>query len=119
MKKIIFCTGLFLLFAWVFNTPVSFGQNKKADTVQIKTSAVCGMCKDRIEGCLAFEKGVKTATLDVDTKVATVIYNPARTSPEKLRQTVSKTGYDADTVPANPAAYAKLPACCKKDAPKH
>jgi len=97
----------------------SFGQQKKVDTVQIKTSAVCGMCKERIESCLAFEKGVKSSVLDVDTKVATIIYNPAKTSPTQLRLTLSKLGYDADTIPANVAAYNKLPACCKKDAPKH
>ena len=87
--------------------------------MEIKTSAVCGMCKDRIEGALAFEKGVKSSSLDVETKVATIIYNPAKTSPEKLRIILSKLGYDADTIPANQAAYAKLPPCCKKDAPKH
>jgi len=87
--------------------------------IKIKTSAVCGMCKDRIEGCLAFEKGVKSATLDVETKVVTVAYNPAKTSPDQLRKTISKLGYDADTIPAGQAAYARLPACCKKDAPEH
>ena len=96
-----------------------FGQQKKVDTIGIKTSAVCGMCKDRIEGCLAFEKGVKSSSLDVETKVATIVYNPAKTSPAQLRLTLSKLGYDADTIPANQAAYAKLPACCKKDAQKH
>ena len=85
----------------------------------IKTSAVCGQCKDRIEGCLAYEKGVKSGNLDVETKIATIIYNPAKTSPAVLRNTLSKLGYDADTIPANQAAYNKLPACCKKDAPKH
>jgi periplasmic mercuric ion binding protein len=96
-----------------------FAQQKKSDTVMIKTSAVCGMCKDRIEGALAFEKGVKSSSLDVDTKIATVIFNPAKTSPGQLRKTISKLGYDADSIPANQAAYDKLPACCKKDAKKH
>ena len=112
-------SGWMLIMAMAIFSSVCFGQQKKVDTVAIKTSAVCGMCKDRIEGCLAFEKGVKSATLDVETKVATIIYNPARTSAEQLRKTLSKLGYDADTIPANKAAYAKLPACCKKDAPKH
>jgi periplasmic mercuric ion binding protein len=120
MKKIFNNSGwMLLLVVLVVFSDTCFGQQKKADTVEIKTSAVCGMCKERIEGCLAFEKGVKSSTLDVETKVVSVIYNPAKTSPAKLRQTLSKLGYDADTIPANQAAYAKLPACCKKDAPKH
>ena len=103
----------------LFIAGTAFGQQKKTDTIAIKTSAVCVMCKDRIEGCLAYEKGVKSSTLDVETKVVTVIYNPSKTTPAQLRKTLSKLGYDADTVPANPTAYKKLPACCKKDAPKH
>jgi mercuric ion binding protein len=96
-----------------------YAQQKKSDTVSIKTSAVCDMCKERIEGALAFEKGVKSSTLDLETKLVEVVFNPAKTSPEKLRLTLSKLGYDADDVPANEKAYASLPACCKKDAPKH
>ena len=37
----------------------------KEKEVKIKTSAICGMCKARIERNLAFEKGVKESTLDV------------------------------------------------------
>ena len=114
MSKLINLLVLMIVFS-----ATCFGQQKKVDTIVIKTSAVCGMCKDRIEGCFAFEKGVKSSTLDVETKMATVVYNPAKTSPEQLRKTLSKLGYDADLVPASEAAYAKLPACCKKDAPKH
>ncbi|MEI7896279.1 MAG: heavy metal-associated domain-containing protein [bacterium] len=110
---------IYLFLAMVGFSSACFAQQKKIDTVAIKTSAVCGQCKDRIEGCLAYEKGVKSGNLDVETKIATIIYNPAKTSPAVLRNTLSKLGYDADTIPANQAAYNKLPACCKKDAPKH
>jgi mercuric ion binding protein len=120
MKRISGIKGLInLVLVMIVFSSACFGQQKKIDTLAIKTSAVCGMCKDRIEGGLAFERGIKSATLDVDTKIATIIYNPAKTSPAVLRNTLSKLGYDADTIPANQAAYNKLPACCKKDAPKH
>lgn len=107
---------LFTLF--LFSTP-AFAQEKKSDTAHIKTSAVCGQCKERIEGAFAFEKGVKTSTLDLETKMLTVVYNPARTDIDILRTSLSMVGYDADSVPADPKAYARLPACCKKDAPPH
>lgn len=117
-RKNLLAALLLLLFtAALANT--GFSQTKKSDTVMIKSSAVCGMCKDRIEGCFAFEKGVKSAILDLDTKEVTIVYNPSKTSPAVLRKTLSKLGYDADTVAADPVAYGKLPACCKKDAPKH
>jgi copper chaperone CopZ len=87
---------------------------KSSDEVKIQTSAVCGMCKDRIEHDLSFEKGVKSVSLDKDTKIVTVGYNPEKTNPDKIRLAISKIGYDADDVKADPEAYAKLPGCCKK-----
>ena len=96
-----------------------FSQDKKTDTIKIKTSAVCGMCKDRIEGGLAFEKGVRDVTLDVDTKIVMIRYNAKSISPDELRKKISKLGYDADSIEADPSAYKKLPPCCKKDASKH
>jgi mercuric ion binding protein len=86
----------------------------RSDTLTIATSAQCGMCKERIEKAMAFEKGVKSSSLDLNSKELTVIYKSNRTSPEKLRKALSEVGYDADRVPANPKAYAKLPPCCKK-----
>jgi periplasmic mercuric ion binding protein len=87
--------------------------------IKIKTSAVCGMCKDRIEQGLAFEKGIKDVSLDVDTKIATVKYNPSKINPDAIRKLISALGYDADSIPANKEAYEKLPKCCKKDATEH
>lgn len=86
----------------------------KTDTVKILTSAVCGMCKTRIESNMTYEKGVTEVTLDVDSKVCTIVYKTDKTDPDKLRQAISKIGYDADSVPADTKAYEKLPACCKK-----
>lgn len=81
----------------------------------MKTSAVCKMCKKTIEKAMAYEKGVESADLDVPTQVLTVQYRPAKTNPEKIKNAVTKVGYDADEVPANPRAYYKLNGCCKKD----
>lgn len=96
-----------------------YAQQKKEEIIKIKTSAVCSQCKDRIEQGLAFEKGIKDVSLDVDSKIATIKYNTGKTDPGKIRELISKLGYDADTIAADKVAYAKLPACCKKDAKKH
>lgn len=103
-----------LLLAVMLTSYTAFSQDKKNETIKIKTSAVCDMCKDKIEQGLAFEKGIKSATLDEKTKICTVTYNPNKTTPDVIRKTISKLGYDADDVPADKAAYAKLPDCCKK-----
>ncbi len=83
-------------------------------TVQFKTSAVCDMCKARIEKSLAYEKGVQSAVLDVPTQVVTVTYKADKTTPAALRTAVQKTGYDADDLSADARAYNRLPDCCKK-----
>lgn len=108
---------LSLLTIFFFAAASLFAQeekSKKTETVEIQTSAVCGMCKDRIETALFGVKGVKSASLDMATKVVTVKYKPAEVSADELRASISQTGYDADSVPADPQAYEKLHACCKK-----
>ncbi|MEI8204909.1 MAG: heavy-metal-associated domain-containing protein [Bacteroidota bacterium] len=92
---------------------------KKVDEVKILTSAVCGMCKDRIEQNIAFESGVKDVVLDIDSKIVTIKYKTSKTNPDKLRLALSKLGYDADNVVADKVAYEKLPPCCKKGNAKH
>ena len=89
------------------------GLYAQSDTAYIKTSARCQECKERIEADLSFEKGVKSSSLNLDTKVLMVVYNPSKTSIEKIREAVAKVGYDADTVKANEKSFRKLPACCK------
>lgn len=106
---------LFLTLASLFFAITGLRAEDGDKEVKIKTSAICEMCKARIERNLAFEKGVKEADLDVKTKVVTIKYNPKKTDVAKLKANIMKTGYDADEVVADPAGYAKLPSCCKKD----
>ena len=91
---------------------------EKFDTIQIKTSSQCEMCKETIEKQMAFEKGVKSAVLDVESSVLTVVYNKKKTNPDLIRVAVSEVGYDADDVPAGKEAYENLHNCCKKGAHK-
>ncbi len=92
----------------------AYSQDNKLAEVKIKTSSQCYDCKARIEEALTFEKGVKKSELDVESKIVTVSYRKNKTSPEKIRTAISKAGYDADDVAADPKAYSKLPACCQK-----
>ena len=114
MKKSI----LLIVFACLFtlNFAMAQGKGKKVgnQTVSIKTSAQCDMCKERIEKALATQKGIKSAKLDVDTQTATVVYNGNQTTPDKIREAITAVGYDADDKKANTLAYKKLPGCCKK-----
>lgn len=84
------------------------------EQLKIKTSAVCDMCKARLEKSMAYEKGVQAAVLDVPSQVLTISYRPDKTSAEALRTAVQQTGYDADAQTADARAYDRLPDCCKK-----
>ncbi len=84
--------------------------------VEIKTSAICEMCKETIEQDLTFEKGVKSVVLDVDSKIATVIYNSKKTSAEMIRKRITRVGYNADNLKRDIKAYDKLDDCCKDGA---
>jgi mercuric ion binding protein len=113
VKSLAISIGLIFLFSCG-----SFSQDKKSAELKVKTSAVCSQCKDRIENGMAYEKGIKDIVLDVNTKIATITYNPAKITPADIRTAISKLGYDADSIPADKMAYSKLPSCCKKDSKK-
>ncbi len=87
---------------------------QKMQTVTILTSAQCDMCEEKLEKNIAFEKGVSSVDLDVQSKKLTVTFNSNKTNVESLRKAVTMLGYDADGMVANSEAYSKLPDCCKK-----
>ncbi len=119
MKTFPKLAGIVLFFAFLF---VAFSINTttveaggKSETVEILTSAVCDMCKERIEKAVYNTKGVKAVTLDVDSKIATVKFNPKKVSADDIKVVISEAGYRADDVPANETAFNKLPGCCRTE----
>ncbi len=99
----------------IINLAGIFAQNNNENKkIEIKTSAVCGMCKATINKALSKVDGVQEKKLDLKTKIITVIYDPQKTSPEKIRTAITMAGYDADDMPADATAYSKLDGCCKK-----
>lgn len=100
----------FCLTAAAQKTPVAVASGNK---VVIQTSAICEMCKEALEYDLAFEKGVKDATLNLDDKIFSIVYNPKKTNPDKLRERITKVGYHADWLERDSVAYKKLPFCCR------
>ncbi len=112
----------FLAIAILFSAGVSAQdkqKKKKVETIEIQSSVVCGMCEERVLENMAFKKGVKDVKVDLETKVITIEYKTKKTDEETLKKAITKIGYDADEMEADPEAYEKLPACCKKDAPPH
>lgn len=111
LKALFFTTAI----ACTSMTVQAQADKKGEETLTIKTSAVCGMCKKSIEKSLADEKGIKSSNLDVDSQMLTVVFDSKKTNANKIRKAVNETGYDADNKPASPRAYNKLADCCKKN----
>jgi mercuric ion binding protein len=56
-----------------------------AKTEKIKVSGNCGMCKERIESTAKVE-GVTKADWDKDTKLLTLVYNPAMVKSDDIQK---------------------------------
>lgn len=108
IMMLVLITGLTL-------TSVS-AQSEKLTEIDIKVSSQCNECKETIEKALAFEKGIKSSSVDLETNTVKVTYRVGKTTPEKIRKAISEVGYDADDITANPKAYENLSDCCKKPA---
>ena len=112
MNKLKGILVLFAMFAFL-NGMAQEKVGEKVKTVKIQTSAICGMCKKRIEKELNYTKGIIFAELDVETAELTVKYKTKHISADDIRQILASIGYDADDVKKNEEAHAALPKCCR------
>lgn len=94
----------------------SDGAAKTADTstatIEVK-GAKCEMCVDAITGAVLDLKGVHSAVVDLDEKLATVKYDPALVSVPELEKAIAGAGYNANAVRRDKKAYERLCPCCK------
>jgi copper chaperone CopZ len=86
---------------------------KKVEVIKIKTSAVCGQCKDRIEEKFNYTKGIVFAELDLESNIVTVKFKTKHLSIEQVKQILADLGYHADEVERNKEAFNALPGCCR------
>lgn len=113
----------FILIALLILAVSGFSQQpkeKKVKTAVIKTKIYCDHCKicescgGRILKQLYNEDGIKNTEVDSKTNTIKVVYDTKKITIEKIRTLISQLGFDADQVPADPKAVAKLDDCCKK-----
>ena len=60
------------------------------------TGMTCAACSGRVQRTLERAEGVRSANVNLMTGGATVAYDPAVTSPERLAETIRATGYGAE-----------------------
>ena len=106
-----------LLLAFVFSS--SIAQTKKTETLMIKTKIYCdhclkcGSCGPNIKEAMLGLDGIIKVDINPKENIIAVTYRTAKTTPDKIRKTISEAGFDADDVKASPLAYEKLDECCK------
>jgi outer membrane receptor for ferrienterochelin and colicin len=85
----------------------------QTDTTAIfKVYGVCeAMCKPRIETAAKI-KGVKSAIWNVDTKMLTLVYDPSKTTLDKVQRRILDAGHDVENKKAKDIIYESLPPCC-------
>ncbi|MBY8963108.1 heavy-metal-associated domain-containing protein [Flavobacterium sp. D11R37] len=102
------------------SSTVSAQEKKTIQTATIKTAIYCDHCKacetcgPKFNQALLKEKGVQMVVLDDKAMTIKVTYNSKKTDLAKIKTAISKLGYDADEVKADPVAYDGLDGCCKK-----
>jgi len=107
--KIISLSFVFILFLSQF----TFAQ-KSANATEVKflTSATCGSCKTTIEKALKTEGGVSYSALNLTDKVVTVKYDASKTTPDKIKAAIVKSGYKAELVTSNSTSNGKSKEKC-------
>jgi periplasmic mercuric ion binding protein len=89
-------------------------QAATASQVDIKVPTIqCQSCVKNVKTALQKLEGVKTASVDLKTKVAQVSFDPASLTLADLENAIAKAGYDANDTKRDSLAYEDLDACCK------
>ena len=74
----------------------------KDSNAQIKVSGMtCGACAVSVKRGLEKTKGVKSADVNAEKGLATVIYDDGQVNEQQLRDAINKTGFKAEAVKEN------------------
>ena len=117
MKNILSAICIFA--AILLSNNATAQQSKGVQKAIIKTSIACDHCKacpscgGLLQKTLLKQKGIQMITLNEDKKTIEVIFNTKKTDLPTIKRAISKLGYDADDIKADPSAVEKLDGCCK------
>jgi Cu+-exporting ATPase len=76
------------------------------ETIRIPVSGMtCAACQSRVQRSLQKQPGVADASVNLMMKSATVTYDPAAVTPERLVEAIRETGYGAQLASADQTAF--------------
>jgi len=104
----------FLILTLAFALFACNEERNQAETVEINVPTLqCDKCIAHVEAALKSVAGVSTTAVNLQTKIARVGFDPAKTNLAALEQAITQAGYDANTTSRSLDAYAALESCCK------
>lgn len=100
MKAISILSSGIIACALLIGMPQSASAQKKDETKEVCISASlhCTSCQKKVEREIAFEKGVKTVTANLEQKTVTIKYDPSKNTDEKLAEALKKLGYEVKII---------------------
>lgn len=117
MKTLTLKIFFFLVFTlFTMHTASAQKTNQKAiikTVLHCDHCKVCETCGMKLKTEMLKIKGVKAYQLDDENMTFTIFYNEKKTDLQTIKLAISKLGYDADEVKADPVAYEGLDDCCK------
>lgn len=87
-------------------------QIKNAETITAKVSGNCGMCEATIEKAGSIKKEAQVEW-DKDKQIATITYDPKKTTADQVLKRIALAGYDNEKFLAPEEAYNSLHGCCQ------
>ncbi|WP_418123871.1 DUF3347 domain-containing protein [Chryseobacterium sp. PTM-20240506] len=107
MKSI---SKIWIAFSLLFSLLI-YAQSQNIKTETVKIYGNCDICKANIEKAGNLRK-IATVSWNKDTKMATLTYDPQKTSQDEILKRIALAGYDSEKFLAPDNAYAALPECC-------
>src|SRR5215207_3101868 len=81
--------------------------SSRVETIRIPvTGMTCAACQSRVQRTLQKQPGVSDATVNLMMKSATVTFDPAAVSPDRLVAAIRETGYGAELASPDRSAFA-------------
>ncbi len=86
----------FIACSLIAGMPKVIQAQKKDEIKEVTISATlhCKSCQKKVEREIAFEKGVKSVTTNLEEKTVTIKYDPSKNTDEKLAEALKKLGYE-------------------------
>ena len=94
MKRVLLPICLLAL-ACIFISSTDKPERRK---VTYSSNVDCESCEKKVMNTIAFEKGVKDITVDVENETVAIVFDESKTDTLKLAKAIRRLGYEAKVI---------------------